>query len=84
MAIVFVKFSIPDVVYLWRTYIYRSASDGSLTINSTVLLNDGTSIPLFGFGVYPLRVGEETENAVRWALQYGYRHVDTASNYGLE
>ncbi|XP_062508970.1 9,11-endoperoxide prostaglandin H2 reductase-like [Corticium candelabrum] len=63
---------------------FVSASDGSLTINSTVLLNDGTSIPLFGFGVYPLRVGEETENAVRWALQYGYRHVDTASNYGNE
>ena len=61
-----------------------TVADGSLTINSTVLLNDGTSIPLFGLGVYRSQPGEETEDAVRWALQYGYRHVDTASRYRLE
>ncbi|XP_062509604.1 glyoxal reductase-like [Corticium candelabrum] len=63
---------------------FGTVADGSLTINSTVLLNDGTSIPLFGLGVYRSQPGEETEDAVRWALQYGYRHVDTASRYRNE
>ena len=59
----------------------RAATDGSITVNSTVLLNDGVVIPLFGLGVYRSEPGEETERAVTWALEYGYRHVDTAARY---
>ena len=43
-----------------------------------------TKIPLLGLGVWQARPGEETENAVRWALEAGYRHIDTAQAYGNE
>src|SRR3954447_8744476 len=47
-------------------------------------LRDGNEIPLLGLGVWQVRPGEETENAVRWALEAGYRHIDTAQAYGNE
>ncbi|CDH50897.1 glyoxal reductase [Lichtheimia corymbifera JMRC:FSU:9682] len=48
------------------------------------LLNDGNAIPLVGFGVYNTRPGKETEQAVLWALDAGYRHIDTATIYENE
>jgi diketogulonate reductase-like aldo/keto reductase len=48
------------------------------------LLSDGSEIPLLGLGVWQSRPGPETENAVRWALASGYRHIDTAQAYGNE
>jgi diketogulonate reductase-like aldo/keto reductase len=47
-------------------------------------LSDGNDMPLLGLGVWQVRPGEETENAVRWALELGYRHIDTAQAYGNE
>jgi diketogulonate reductase-like aldo/keto reductase len=47
-------------------------------------LADGSEIPLLGLGVWQIPAGEETENAVRWALELGYRHIDTAQAYGNE
>ena len=52
-----------------------------MNISSTVTLNDGVKIPIFGLGVYQARLGEETRNAVTWALEKGYRQIDTASRY---
>jgi diketogulonate reductase-like aldo/keto reductase len=54
-----------------------------LAISSTLALRGGTAIPRFGLGVYQLgrRV---TEDAVRFALEARYRHVDTAAMYGNE
>jgi 2,5-diketo-D-gluconate reductase A len=49
----------------------------------TYTLNDGTSLPVIGFGTYPLR-GEEAVTAVVSALEAGYRLLDTAVNYGNE
>jgi diketogulonate reductase-like aldo/keto reductase len=37
-----------------------------------------------GLGVWQVPDGPECENAVRWALEFGYRHVDTAQAYGNE
>jgi diketogulonate reductase-like aldo/keto reductase len=54
-----------------------------LTINSTVTLNNGVKMPLLGLGVYQAR-GREGEQAVTWALEAGYRHIDTAKFYGNE
>jgi hypothetical protein len=39
------------------------------SITSLVPLNDGNSLPRFGLGVYESEPGEETYNAVLWALQ---------------
>jgi diketogulonate reductase-like aldo/keto reductase len=47
-------------------------------------LADGNEIPLLGLGVWQVQPGPETENAVRSALELGYRHVDTAQAYGNE
>ena len=48
------------------------------------VLADGNEIPLLGLGVWQVPNGPECENAVRWALELGYRHVDTAQAYGNE
>ena len=48
-----------------------------------VELNDGARIPQLGFGVYKIPP-DETAEAVRTALDAGYRHVDTAAMYRNE
>ncbi|KQZ88195.1 2,5-diketo-D-gluconic acid reductase [Phycicoccus sp. Root563] len=50
---------------------------------TTLTLNDGTSLPAIGFGTYPLK-GEDGIEAMVAALENGYRHLDTAVNYGNE
>jgi 2,5-diketo-D-gluconate reductase A len=47
-------------------------------------LADGNLIPTLGLGVWQVPDGPECENAVRWALEAGYRHIDTAQAYGNE
>jgi 2,5-diketo-D-gluconate reductase A len=46
-------------------------------------LNDGTSIPQLGFGVYQVPPAD-TASAVKTALDIGYRHIDTAEMYQNE
>ena len=46
-------------------------------------LNDGTSIPQLGFGVF-LVDPTEAERIVSDALEVGYRHIDTAAVYKNE
>src|SRR3954462_13132410 len=48
------------------------------------VLADGSEMPLLGLGVWQVQKGPEAENAVRWALELGYRHIDTAEAYGNE
>jgi 2,5-diketo-D-gluconate reductase A len=47
-------------------------------------LADGNEIPLLGLGVWQVPEGRETEDAVSWALELGYRHIDTAQAYQNE
>lgn len=56
----------------------------TLSIASKVKLRGGVEIPVLGLGVFQARAGEETRRAVRWALEAGYRHVDTARFYDNE
>ncbi|MET1060524.1 MAG: aldo/keto reductase [Nocardioides sp.] len=49
----------------------------------TITLNDGTSIPQLGFGVFQVPPAETAETVTR-ALEVGYRHIDTAQMYGNE
>ncbi len=49
-----------------------------------ITLNNGVEIPQFGLGVFRSEVGTETSDAVRWALEAGYRHIDTAMMYRNE
>jgi 2,5-diketo-D-gluconate reductase A len=51
---------------------------------TTRTLADGNEIPLIGLGVWQVPEGPECEEAVRTALELGYRHIDTAQAYGNE
>lgn len=53
-------------------------------MDKSIKLNNGTSIPIVGFGVYQADSGAETINAVKCAIETGYRHIDTAMIYGNE
>ncbi len=55
-----------------------------MNISSKVKLNNGVEMPWFGLGVFLSNEGEEVENAVKVALQNGYRHIDTAAIYKNE
>jgi diketogulonate reductase-like aldo/keto reductase len=48
------------------------------------VLADGHEMPMLGLGVWQVPDGPECVNAVRWALELGYRHIDTAQAYGNE
>ena len=52
--------------------------------DDTFTLHDGVEIPKVGLGVFLAKDGKEAYNAVRWALDLGYRHIDTAAIYGNE
>lgn len=47
-------------------------------------LHNGIEMPYFGLGVFQIQDGNEVINSVRFALDRGYRHIDTASLYGNE
>ncbi len=49
-----------------------------------ITFNNGVSIPQVGLGVFRTESGEDTVNAVKWAIEAGYRHIDTAKAYGNE
>src|SRR5919107_204031 len=48
-----------------------------------ITLNDGNIIPQLGFGVFQIEP-KDTAEAVREAIEVGYRHIDTAEMYGNE
>ncbi len=48
------------------------------------MLSNGVSIPKIGFGTWQIPEGAEAKNAVVYALQNGYRHIDTAKIYENE
>lgn len=48
-----------------------------------IKLNNGVEIPAIGYGTYLTPPGQ-TEKLVQQALEVGYRHIDTAQNYGNE
>ena len=53
-------------------------------ISGTWTLNNGVKMPYLGLGVYDCNDGKEVINAIHWALDAGYRHIDTAALYGNE
>jgi diketogulonate reductase-like aldo/keto reductase len=55
-----------------------------MDINSKCILNNNYEMPYFGLGVYKAAPGKETIEAVSYALEIGYRLIDTASVYGNE
>ena len=48
------------------------------------VLADGSQVPTLGLGLWQVPDGPKCVDAVRWALELGYRHIDTAQGYGNE
>ena len=55
-----------------------------MSTNSTTVLANGNAMPLLGLGVWQVPNDRECVDAVVWALEAGYRHIDTAQAYGNE
>ncbi|SET32952.1 aldo/keto reductase [Hymenobacter actinosclerus] len=53
-------------------------------IKGTWPLANGVEIPYLGLGVWQAEDGAEVVQAVKWALEAGYRHIDTAAVYKNE
>ena len=53
-------------------------------LRDTITLANGVEMPRLGLGTYKSAEGGDVERAVGWALEIGYRGIDTASLYGNE
>lgn len=53
------------------------------SISSKIRLNSGIEIPILGLGTWRAE-GKECTQAILWAFEAGYRHIDTASFYQNE
>jgi len=53
-------------------------------IKGTFTLHNGVRMPYLGLGVYLSQDGDEVVNAIKWAVEAGYRHIDTAAIYNNE
>ena len=56
----------------------------NLNINTTIELNNSVKIPLFGLGTYLNDNGKQAIDTMLYALEVGYRHIDTAAMYENE
>ncbi|MGV9172181.1 MAG: aldo/keto reductase [Promethearchaeia archaeon] len=54
-----------------------------LNIQSTIKLNNDIEMPILGLGTWQNK-GKSVIRSVKWALEFGYRHIDTASFYKNE
>jgi len=54
------------------------------SIHDTAKLHNGCAMPWFGLGVWQAEEGREVQQAVIWALEAGYRSIDTAAIYQNE
>lgn len=50
----------------------------------SVKLNNGNSMPMLGYGVFRVEDGEQLADKVYFAIEQGYRSIDTAAIYGNE
>jgi diketogulonate reductase-like aldo/keto reductase len=55
-----------------------------MTTTPVETLHDNVEMPMLGLGVFKSEDGDEVRNAVRWAVEDGYRLIDTAAIYRNE
>ncbi|GAA3411481.1 aldo/keto reductase [Paenibacillus hodogayensis] len=53
-------------------------------LQSKIALHNGVEMPWFGLGVFKVEEGAELVDAIRSAVRFGYRSIDTAAIYGNE
>ena len=52
--------------------------------NEYYVLSNGISIPKVGFGTWQITDEKECKDSIKWALEAGYTHIDTANAYRNE
>ena len=50
-------------------------------LDSRVKLHNGVEMPVMGLGTWRIADGEEARSSVKYAIQQGYRMIDTAAAY---
>ena len=53
-------------------------------LTDTFVLHNGYGIPCVGYGTWQTPDGDVARESVKYAIQAGYRHIDTAAVYGNE
>ncbi|MFZ2150341.1 MAG: aldo/keto reductase [Minisyncoccia bacterium] len=56
----------------------------NLNLKSRVTLNNGSTMPIIGIGTFRTEEGDPVINEVKWAIEAGYRLIDTAKLYDNE
>jgi len=59
-------------------------AEAPIDLKDTVTMRGNIEMPWMGFGTYKVKEGSEVENSVKWAIEAGYRSIDTAALYGNE
>lgn len=59
-------------------------AEAPINLRDTVTIRGNIKMPWMGFGTYKVKEGPEVENSVRWAIEAGYRSIDTAALYQNE
>ncbi|MFE1245455.1 aldo/keto reductase [Fictibacillus sp. NPDC058756] len=54
------------------------------SVHDRAVLHNGVQMPWVGLGVYKAEDGDEVIQSIKWALDAGYRSIDTASLYNNE
>jgi methylglyoxal/glyoxal reductase len=54
------------------------------TLQDTTVLHNGVKMPWFGLGVFKVEEGQEVIDSVKWAIEAGYKSIDTAAIYKNE
>ncbi|MBD3196074.1 MAG: aldo/keto reductase [Candidatus Lokiarchaeota archaeon] len=55
----------------------------TLSLETTIKLNNGVDMPILGFGSWKLE-RKQVKDPIKWAIDSGYRHIDTATLYNNE
>ena len=76
--------SLSNMSNRFAAYHQLGLNKGDLNYMNYITLNNGVKIPQIGLGVFRTPDGADTANAVKWAIEAGYRHIDTAQAYGNE
>ncbi|EPY14988.1 prostaglandin f synthase [Angomonas deanei] len=50
----------------------------------SIVLHNGVKMPQVGLGMWKTESGDVAVNSLQWAVEAGYRHIDTAAAYGNE
>jgi diketogulonate reductase-like aldo/keto reductase len=53
-------------------------------LQDVTVLHNGVKMPWFGLGVFKVEDGDEVVNSVKWAIEAGYKSIDTAAAYKNE